>query len=423
MGSSGFQPVTMNQNTPSPVPIASTPPQRLSAFLEDLAWPLLFRAFPLALRPNRLGLSLLTLVLLALVGNVNQLWGADDEPGVITTLWESVTSGLASIISGISSAVVLDLDGALPAISGGFESIFIGAPGTMTEAHGIVWIPILLLMLLAWVTLGCAISRSVAFDLAKSDPLPWPRAIGFALQRWRSLLVGVLTPLAIIGFLLLLIWIGGLLLRVPVLNWVIGVIFFLDLIFGLIAAWLAVCYVFGGPLIVPSISCDGADGIDAIQRSYARVIGQPGRLLAYFAVAIICGALSWVAVEAVVHFTGSMISAVSGQRGADAWRLAQGLPLAVETPPVEAAEDEPAGPGAPVRMLAFWFSLLMLLTPAFLVSFWHAATTILHLILRRASDGQDVADIWIPGLIEGAMVESMRARAQAHREESQGDNQ
>jgi hypothetical protein len=133
--------------------------------------------------------------------------------------------------------------------------------------------------------------------------------------------------------------------------------------------------------------------------------------------------LSWVAVEAVVHFTGSMISAVSGQRGADAWRLAQGLPLAVETPPVEAAEDEPAGPGAPVRMLAFWFSLLMLLTPAFLVSFWHAATTILHLILRRASDGQDVADIWIPGLIEGAMVESMRARAQAHREESQGDNQ
>jgi len=402
----------MNQTSPSPVPIATTPPQRLAAFLEDLAWPLLFRAFPLALRPNRIGLSLFALVLIALVGNINTLWGARDEPGVITSLVRSVGSGLATLISGIASALTLDLDAAREGVTGGLQRVFVGTPVMLTEIHGLQWVPILIVALLVWVVLGCAISRSVAFDLAKTDPLPWPRAIGFALGRWRSLLVGALSPVALICFLLLLIWIAGLLLRIPVVDWVIAVIFFIELVFGAIAAWLAVCYVFGGSLIVPSISCDGTDGIDAIQRSYARVIGQPGRLLAYFAVALICGALSWVAVEAIVQFVGSMIASVSGKEGADAWRLAQGIPVIEAVPE---GGEEPTGPSSAARIVAFWFSVLMLITPAFVISYFHAAATILHLILRRVSDGQDVADIWIPGLIEGAMVESMKARAEAIR--------
>jgi len=43
---------------------------------------------------------------------------------------------------------------------------------------------------------------------------------------------------------------------------------------------------------------------------------------------------------------------------------------------------------------------------------------VVYLAIRRVCDGQDTAEIWMPGMMEGVMTESLRGRAAAARTQS-----
>jgi len=46
------------------------------------------------------------------------------------------------------------------------------------------------------------------------------------------------------------------------------------------------------------------------------------------------------------------------------------------------------------------------------LSYIYTASTLLYLMMRQINDGQDHAELWVPGMIAGTMAESLRIRAE-----------
>jgi hypothetical protein len=53
--------------------------------------------------------------------------------------------------------------------------------------------------------------------------------------------------------------------------------------------------------------------------------------------------------------------------------------------------------------IAFWQALVLCLVAAYVFSFFFTASTKLYLLMRRAVDGQDIEEIWRPGLVPGTL--------------------
>ena len=43
----------------------------------------------------------------------------------------------------------------------------------------------------------------------------------------------------------------------------------------------------------------------------------------------------------------------------------------------------------------------MLLVASFVVSYWFSGGTTLYLLMRQVCDGQDVGELWTPGMVAG----------------------
>jgi hypothetical protein len=363
-------------------PIATEPGARLGTLLEDLLWPRLFESAGLALRPERLILALLTIVLLGLLGSANLLWSSVGEGGepFMPAVLGSVAAQINIIWAGLWSF--------------DFESVRFGLERLLSDVPRQVWVDhtasvIVLgpLLVLVWGVGGVAICRSGACEFALGLALPWPRTVAFALERWRTVLAAFFGPWLFIGFLALIVWVFGLVMSVPWVGVVAAVVFGLVLFVAAAAVLLMIGYALGLVLIAPAIACEGTDAIDAMQRAYARALGRPFRLLLYM---LIAAGIGIVAIGAVSLF-------VDGLRG-----------FVVEV----VGSDLVNGDGRVASVLALWLNLLGLLAAAYALSYFHTASTAVYLILRQVADRQDIADLWMPGLVEGTMTQTLQARGQ-----------
>src|SRR5690606_28081412 len=75
----------------------------------------------------------------------------------------------------------------------------------------------------------------------------------------------------------------------------------------------------GGPLMLPSIACDGADAADAVQRAWAYLLARPIQLLAAALAAaamglILVGVVGWI-VDASIAAMQAWAGAWSGRAG------------------------------------------------------------------------------------------------------------
>ena len=55
-------------------------------------------------------------------------------------------------------------------------------------------------------------------------------------------------------------------------------------------------------------------------------------------------------------------------------------------------------------IIGFWQRLVVLIVVAYVFAYYFAASTIVYLLVRRSSDGQDVGELWRPGDIPGTMT-------------------
>lgn len=373
----------------------SPPPRPTLADLSgDLLWPRLLRAGHIALSPTRLGLALFTVLILGLLGTLPAGWS--DGPGPLIVMTDHKLDALGTIAAG---AMTLQLDLTLE----GLRALFFGTFGVLFHEYPVSG-PILLPLLLVVIAVGGgAISRSAVCEASQGLHVSWTRALGFALARWSGLLTALAAPIVALGLLFLLIALGGLLLlSLPVIEVLGALLFPLALLAALAMMFIVIAFFLGGPLLLPALATEGTDGTDAIQRAFAYTLGRPLRLLVYYAVAFAIGILAvglvWLVLTGTIAIAAETAGLWAGDRARDV--------IAGQT------DDYGWSAGLAAWLIDLWIAIPLLLATAYLVSFYFTASSISYLLIRCLHDHQDPGEIWMPGMVEGTMAQSLHARAE-----------
>lgn len=367
----------------------SRSPVHLDDLLEGLLWPRLLRAPALALSPGRVGLAAFLVVALF---TLDRLWRAafgGSEPGPLL----GAIAGLRRPAGVLFDAILPRwADGSvtwspnLEAAGGAVLELFVQAPVSMIVGpDGHVVKGLLATLVLAPIgaaltaVVGGAICRSVVCEFAWGKVLPWTRALGFGVSRWGSLLGALVGPVVVVWVLCLLMLAAGWLMKWPGLNFIGGLAFPAVLVLALLGSLVMASYVVGHGLLAPAVACDNADGFDAIQRAYAYVHARPLRLVGYWLVALVVGALSVMVVNGFVSLVLVLASRTTG------WEVAGTIVL-------------PEGAGwserATAALVSFWAALLRVAAFAYSISFYFTASTLVYLVIRRVVDDQDLRDNW-----------------------------
>lgn len=370
-------------------------PLTLRDLTDELHFPRLLRVPTLALRPARIGIALVTLVAIALVGEISTLWRSSGEgdparsgEGLATVIAVEFGTRLSGLLPG-----VLSLDAARIGQVG--RGLLIDAPAAVWDADPLGVLILLPIMLVLWAIGAGAISRSAACEFAQRVEISWPAALAFGLRRWAALTMSLVLPLAFAMALLLLVaLVGVVLLGIGALSVVGALVYPLLMLLALPAVVTLLGFALGHWMLAPAVACEGTDAIDAIQRVYHYVLHRALHLLAYVLALLVMGLLA-AGVGAVV------LSALdAGTASAVAWFAPAGA-------------LEVGATGAPARIIAFWRSVPGLLLLAYGVSYVHCAGCVMYLLIRDINDHQDASEIWMEGVIEGTQARATRAEREA----------
>jgi hypothetical protein len=253
---------------------------------------------------------------------------------------------------------------------------------------------------LGWGILGGAICRSAAVQAGQGRREDWITSLAFGLARWGQLLVLTLLPWVCLAMLLAVgLGLGWALFATPAIMGVGGVLFLGFILLAFLCVLIASANVLAWPMTTPALTCEGTDSVDAVQRGWAYVFARPVRLflsllLLGAQLAIMLAILSWL-VEATLH-----VAAWFTTRWADASH-AEELRRAILDPTRDGLGGGSARSGT--AGISFWCRVLRLLIPAYALSYFFSAGTLLYLSMRRACDGQDPAEIWEPRAQSAAM--------------------
>lgn len=346
--------------------------------------PLLLKAWSLALRPARLILAATLLALLALIIQF---------PALLRALgWLSrTTTPEASVILRENLQQSRDL---FAAGSPGEGLLALArTPVALFANHP--WATLLMVVPLAlgWGILGGAICRSAAVQSGQGRREDWIVSLAFGLARWGQLFVLTLLPWVCLALLLAVgVGLGWALFGTPGIMGAGGVLFFTLIVLAFLCVLIAAANIFASPITMPALACEGTDSVDAVQRGWAYVFARPVRLLLSLLLlgaqlVLMLAVLSWL-VEATLH-----VAAWLTTRFADASH-AEELRRAILDPTRDGIGGGSVRTG--LAGVSFWSRVLRLLVPAYALSYFFSAGTILYLSMRRACDGQDPAEIWEP---------------------------
>lgn len=279
-------------------------------------------------------------------------------------------------------------------------SLVLETPANVWDRYGVLTFVLGLPILFIWAIGGCALARMIACDFAQGVILDIQSAVGFAFKKVAAVLGAILIPLAVIGLLVGCVMIGGWFVFSLIGATTLGsVVYGIFLLIAFLACVLGFLYAAGAPMLIPCVACEGSDWMEAIQRSFAYALGQPLRLVMYLVISLLVAWPILLVLDALSDATAAVAL----------WGVGAINHEAVQTLVNTEAEQAPS---FAAKMVRFWSYVPQALVWSFATSFLFASTTILYLLLRQAHDSQDQSEIWMPGLIEGTMAESLRARAQ-----------
>ena len=272
--------------------------------------------------------------------------------------------------------------------------------------HSIFFILFGAICLVVWAIFGGAISRIAALHVARDEKISMKEALKFGLKKFPSFLFAPLIPVAIVGVLTFLVWIGSLIL----FNWGLGIgevltslLFFLPLLAGFVMSLVAIGTVGGLNLMFPTIAVEGSDSFDAISRSFSYVYARPWRMTFYSLVALIYGVICYL----FVRFFAFLMLKLTHQ--AVDWGVRadgnSGLMSKFNTmwsgPSFENLHggfDWSVCWGAQAFgawIIAFWVYVVIGFVIAFLISFFFSANTVIYYLLRNRVDATDMDDVYV----------------------------
>jgi hypothetical protein len=420
------------------------PGQPYRVELESIHWPTLLPslrlldAFRLAVHPAKLLLAFALVLLLYLLGlGMDLAWGPSvhpndlqqytvlsseryerwrvltaDAPERVGPFRAAVDAELAAFRQLLATAVTLDF-GIRNFLAGqGLNSGgVIGALGRMTiTIPAWLWhiqpLFLVLYLLLGYgltALMGGALARLAALHACRDRRAGPEVGVRFAMQWYLWFAIAPLLPLVVAMVIAAILALAGLLLfNLPVLDILGGVVYGPMLLGGFLIGLVLLGLAVGVHVLYPAIAVEGTDAFDAVSRVYNFVLGRPFRFAVYVIVAVVYFAVTLLAVSLLLYWAAWLTNAAAG---VGAFRtVAEGVTrLEAVTP-----ELRPHAAGEPPRwedlnwsgrvsawLVLAWTRLLLLLIPAFAVSFYYSAFTWVYLLLRRAADGVDFDDIFV----------------------------
>lgn len=365
---------------------------RLTAddLIADLLWPKLLRVPGMALRPGRVALGVLFVVLFGLADSLGTWLAGDGARSIV------------EIAGGAHAVAWLDAESALVRlgrldVGGGTYGVF-ALWGLVSSGVAAVWeeAPARLLLIGAPMTLvGVfvfgAIARMGALDFARGEAVGPGHALGSTLSRWQSLLVACVGPIVVLLVLGLLLAGGGwALLSVGGVSIIGALLWPIALVLGLVMLVIITGLTLGGSMLVPAVVCELGDGLDAIQRAFGYGFRRPLRAVVYSALAGVIG-----------FFVISLAGALAGgwvlltHSGLTAWLGESGESRVLSDETVT---------GSIVR---FWNAVPFVLVAGYGVSYAANAMTAVYLLMRRVVDGQETTDLPVAGEIAARIDATM----------------
>ena len=286
---------------------------------------------------------------------------------------------------------------------------------TLMAAQGVCWLlaqhwlyaVIFLILVMGIVALfGGACHRIAALHFAREEKISAVQALKFSAGKFLSFYTAPLIPLAVLLAMgVLFLTVGGLVASIPYAGEILmGLLFFLAIIVGLVIAFLLIGLVAGLPLMYPAIAVEGSDSFDAISRSISYVFSRPWRSALYGGIALIYGTVTYlfvrlfafVALKAAHTFVGWGV--IGG--GDSLHPAADKLDVMWNAP----TYDNLFGPvnwpamSSTMTLGAFmvnmWVFLVAVAVAAYLVSYAASATTTIYYLLRRKVDATDMDEVY-----------------------------
>lgn len=360
-----------------------------------LIWPGLLRAGALALRPARLGLAFLLIMVLAIFIALADTWlhrsGGSDVRGLGTILRDQITVVVGRVNGGHLGLGLLAL---------------LSAPVRMLREHPGVTMLLALPVAVAGAVFGGTISRTAATEFARHERSSWMETLRHSLRRWWTQALALLLPLVLLAVVASLLALAGkVMLGFQATSLLGGALFGFGALVGLLFTLAVAVFVLALPMLIPAVLAEGTDSIDSIQRSAAYVVAQPVRYVVYVVILVLQAVLITALLVALVRgafvVTGTL-AAMFLPEPFDALVRQSAMFGTLPTLGLDAAEF-PRWQARTGELIVFWRRLLTFTIPAsYAVSFFYSAGAVLYLSMRRLCDGQDPGELWHPGSDDAA---------------------
>ncbi|MEL7497045.1 MAG: hypothetical protein AAFN77_05505 [Planctomycetota bacterium] len=249
-------------------------------------------------------------------------------------------------------------------------------------------------MLALWSFVGVAICRICLMRLTRNEFLGMDDAFEYALEKWTTAIGAIGAPLTAILVICLPLSIVGLLMGFDVGLMLVGLLWVIVIAAAALMGVLLFGLMFGWPLMVASVSCEGQNAFDAMTRSYAYVFQRPLHYLFYSLVAILFGGLCWIIVAALADMVVNL-SYWSTSWGANV--SIDRMTEIVEAPPLDAdgVSTETQTHYIGRSAIGLWNGLIKSIATAFLYGlFWCMASSV-YLLLRKDVDETEMDEVFV----------------------------
>jgi hypothetical protein len=246
-----------------------------------------------------------------------------------------------------------------------------------------------------WSFVGLAICRVSLLRLTRGEHAGLDDAFEFSVDHWARAIGAVLAPLMAVAGLCIPTFLIGLLMGFDLGLLVIGIAWFLVVAISIVMGILLLGLMFGWPLMIASVACEGQTSFDSLTRSFAYVFQRPFHYLFYAILAMVFGGVCWLVVASVADgMVGLTFWSVSwGANIADAGRV----DVIFDGPPLneEGVSTESQSMYVGRMAISFWNAVIKSLAAAFLYGMFWCLASAIYLLLRHDVDESEMDEIFV----------------------------
>lgn len=286
-------------------------------------------------------------------------------------------------------------------VIGALAEMTVRTPGWLYAAHPGFMVIYLLYAFALTSLFGAAICRVAAMDACRREYVSAYEGLRFGLQHWVQVMIAPLLPLAIVVLIRVVLALCGWVFELPVLDVIGAMLFGLMLFGGFVAAAFLIGFVFGVNLLTPAIAVEGTDAFDVMGRAYSYILGRFWRYLAYTAVVIVYGAVTYLMIGlfvfCMIWITKDSLATWLSTSVEEPARLNAMMPDPQWGRLLPDADWDNLGVSGTLAaaILMVWLKLVIAVLPAFAVSYYFNAQTLVYLLLRRSCDMVEFDDVYI----------------------------